>query len=221
MLYLSHFHTDWWGSAKRQHDRRIRACWSHEHLSMKMEVATATHHSYYTNGVTETSVGRGPAGVDEAYLPVRASVTRTPAVAYATPITIDVVTAKKMGFHQAIDEGLDCHVWDVTKNVWWQWAIPMYACENPDDWQSGSWIRRQLFRLDGKRARLYTRPMWMGYECAHSLLRHRGRLLQVPQVQYPDVAGVAMVPYHNRYTTRTMVPNVASGIVVNTFLVAE
>ena len=63
---------------------------------MKMVVATATHHSYYTNGVTETSVEHGPTGVDEAHLPVRASVTRGPADAYATPITDVVVTAKKM-----------------------------------------------------------------------------------------------------------------------------
>ena len=46
--------------------------------------------------MTETSVGHGPAGVDEAYLLVRASVTRTPADAYATPIILVVVTAKKM-----------------------------------------------------------------------------------------------------------------------------
>ena len=32
-------------SAKRRSDRRLRAFWRHEHLSLKMEVATATHHS--------------------------------------------------------------------------------------------------------------------------------------------------------------------------------
>ena len=38
--------------------------------------ATVTHHSDYTNGVTETSVGHGPTGSNEVYLPVRANVTR-------------------------------------------------------------------------------------------------------------------------------------------------
>ena len=42
--------------------------------------------------MTETSVGRGPTGVDEAFLLVRASVTRTPADDHATPI----VAAKMM-----------------------------------------------------------------------------------------------------------------------------
>ena len=46
--------------------------------------------------MAETSVGHGPTGVDEAYLPVRASVARRPADAYATPTTVVVVTAKKM-----------------------------------------------------------------------------------------------------------------------------
>ena len=47
-------------------------------------------------GVTEIPVVHGPTGADEAYLPVRASVTRGPAGSYATPITVVVVTAKKM-----------------------------------------------------------------------------------------------------------------------------
>ena len=34
-------HECWW---KRRRDRRVRACWRHEHLSIKVEVATATHH---------------------------------------------------------------------------------------------------------------------------------------------------------------------------------
>ena len=41
-------------------------------------------------------MGHGPTGADEAYLPVRASVTRRPADSCATPITVVVVTAKKM-----------------------------------------------------------------------------------------------------------------------------
>ena len=40
-------------------------------------------------------MGQGHTGVDEAYLPVRASVTRGPADSYATPITVVVVTARK------------------------------------------------------------------------------------------------------------------------------
>ena len=60
-----------------------------------------------------TSVGRGPIATGTAHSPVRVSVTRGPAVV--------VVAAKKM--HQATDEGLDCLVWDVTRNVWWQWCL--------------------------------------------------------------------------------------------------
>ena len=59
------------------------------------------------------------------------------------------------GYRQTVDEGLDSLVWDVTRNVWLQWAIPMYAYETSSGWRSGSWIRRQLFKLDGKRARLH------------------------------------------------------------------
>ena len=42
----------------------------------------------------------------------------------------------------------------------------------------------------------------MGCECAHYLLPQRGRLLQATDVQYLDVTGVAMVPYHNKHTPR-------------------
>ena len=45
-------------------------------------------------------------------------------------------------------------------------------------------------------------------------------MLQVPHVQYLDVTGVAMVPYHNRHT-RVMEPDEASCGIVSTFLVAE
>ena len=65
---------------------------------MKTALVTATHHSAYTNGVKETSVGHGPTDADDAFLPVRANVTRGPADSYATPITVVVVTAKKMIF---------------------------------------------------------------------------------------------------------------------------
>ena len=77
-----------------------------------------TYYSAYTTGVTEISVGHEPTGVDEAYLPVRASVTRRPADGYATPVTVVVVTATKVAVPMATDEGLDCLVRDVTKNAW-------------------------------------------------------------------------------------------------------
>ena len=74
-------------SAKRRRDRRLRTFWRHEHLSMKMALMTATHCSYYTNGVTEEIVGHGHIGADEAYLPERTIVTRGPVDAHATPGT--------------------------------------------------------------------------------------------------------------------------------------
>ena len=41
-------------------------------------------------------MGHGPAGANEAYLPVRANVSRRHADTYAAPITVVDVTAKKM-----------------------------------------------------------------------------------------------------------------------------
>ena len=38
-------------------------------------------------------------------------------------MTVVVVTAKEGDYHQAIDEGLDCLVQDVTENAWWQWCL--------------------------------------------------------------------------------------------------
>ena len=52
--------------------------------------------TYYSNGVTGKTVGHEPTGVDEAHVPERARVTRGPADGYATPVTVNVVTAKKM-----------------------------------------------------------------------------------------------------------------------------
>ena len=63
---------------------------------MKMAVATTTHHTYYTNGVVEETVGHRHTGADEAQLPVRANVTRGHTDAYAAPITVVVVRATKM-----------------------------------------------------------------------------------------------------------------------------
>ena len=66
------------------------------------------------NGATETTVEQGPTVVDGIYFQARVSVPPTHADAYATP----VLTAKKDGELQATDKGLDCLIWDVTKNVW-------------------------------------------------------------------------------------------------------
>ena len=84
------------GSTRRCRDRRIRACWRHEQLTMNMALATATYHSYCTNGVTETSEGHGPTGADEAYLSVRTIVARGPAGSCAISITTVVAVANKM-----------------------------------------------------------------------------------------------------------------------------
>ena len=54
------------------------------------------NHSYYTNGVTEEIVGHEHTDADEAYFSKRTIVTRRPAGAHATQITVVVVTAKKM-----------------------------------------------------------------------------------------------------------------------------
>ena len=47
-------------------------------MSMNVALATAAHHSYDANGVTEKSEGHGPIGADEACLPERNIVTRGP-----------------------------------------------------------------------------------------------------------------------------------------------
>ena len=64
------------GSARRRRDRRQRTFKRHEHLTMKVTFMSATYHVYYMNGVTETTVGHGPTGADEAYLYERTIVTR-------------------------------------------------------------------------------------------------------------------------------------------------
>ena len=61
---------------------------------MKMAVATATYHTY-TNGAMEKTVGHGPTGSNEVYLPVRSNVTSRHADTYAASITI-IVMAKQM-----------------------------------------------------------------------------------------------------------------------------
>ena len=63
---------------------------------MNRALPTATHHSYYTNGVTEASVGHGPTGADEGYLSERTIVTRGPASSCAISITAIVAVANKM-----------------------------------------------------------------------------------------------------------------------------
>ena len=66
----------------------------------------------------KTTVGQGPNGVDEAYLLVRASVTRTPADTRKNTNNSRCRLRHEDGYHQATDEGIDCVAWDVTKNVW-------------------------------------------------------------------------------------------------------
>ena len=65
-----------------------------------MAVATTTHQIFNTNGVEET-VEHELTGAYEAKLPVRANVAED-------------------GYHQAIDEGLDCLS---RKAAWWQWCL--------------------------------------------------------------------------------------------------
>ena len=84
------------GSARRRRDRRLRTSWRHKQMTMNMALATATHHSYHTNGATEKTVGHGPTGADETYLSVRTIVTRGPAGSCAISITAVVAVAIKM-----------------------------------------------------------------------------------------------------------------------------
>ena len=72
-----------------------------------VEVTTATHQSAARRttwikrpGVRETSVRHGTTGVDEAYLPVRFSVTRRPADAYATPNNSRCRHGQEDGYHK-------------------------------------------------------------------------------------------------------------------------
>ena len=72
------------GSARRRRDRRQSVS-----LAPRPPVHEDGAHDRgtplaFTNGVTETSVGHGPTGADEAYLPVRANATRGPADSCAT-----------------------------------------------------------------------------------------------------------------------------------------
>ena len=106
------------GSAGRPRDRRQSVYWRHKHQSTKMALVTAAHHSAFTNGVMETSVGHGPTGADEAYLPVRANVTRGPADSYVTSKTVVVVTAKKMIITRRSTRAMTFTSQDVTRNVW-------------------------------------------------------------------------------------------------------
>ena len=81
------------GSAGRRRDRRLRDCWRHEQVTAKMVLATARHRS----AVRRTMERR------ERDISCRHS--------------------EEDSCHKAIDEGLDCLAWDVTKNVWWQWCF--------------------------------------------------------------------------------------------------
>ena len=61
----------------------------------------------------EETVAHGPTGANEAYLPVRANVTRMSGSRCRH--------GQEGDYPQAEGEGLDCLVRDVTKSAWWQW----------------------------------------------------------------------------------------------------
>ena len=80
-----------------------------------------------------TSVGRGLIGTCTARSLVCVSVTRALAEACATPskslVRVSVTRWQPCHHDQDNDgelhanyEGIDCLVWDVTRNVWWQWC---------------------------------------------------------------------------------------------------
>ena len=86
----------WWTMGSQASPRTMPAHLqaARTHLTIKMTFMSATHH--YMNGVTETSVGHGPTGVDEAYLSERTIVTRGPAGSCVISITAVVAVVKKM-----------------------------------------------------------------------------------------------------------------------------
>ena len=67
---------------------------------------TAAHHSAYTNGVTETSVGHGRTGIDEAHLPVRANVTCRLADSLCNTNNSRCRHGQECDNHQAIDSAI-------------------------------------------------------------------------------------------------------------------
>ena len=94
-------------SAARRRERWLRSMWRHEQLSVRMAVATATHHSWKSHAVVGTQTA-GPAPVTkdvapapavapfsapavtyEAPAPVFEYVAPTPAVTYAAPAPVD------------------------------------------------------------------------------------------------------------------------------------
>ena len=138
-------------SAKRRRNRRLRALCRHEHLSMKMAFVTAANHSYNTTGVTEKNGGTRTYWRSRS-LHTRESQRDTWTCRFLCSISNSRCRrGQEDGCHQAIDEGLDCLVRDEA-----QWEVVVYS-----------------LRLDGKRARQYSRLMSMGCECAHSLLPQR------------------------------------------------
>ena len=67
----------------------------------------------------------------------------------------DLVTAKKMVGPRQSKRALTVSSGMSQRTSGGNGPQPMSAFENSHDWRSGSWIRRQPFKLDGERARLH------------------------------------------------------------------
>ena len=75
-------------SAARRRERWLRSMWRHEQLSVRMAVATATHHSWKSHAVVGTQTA-GPAPVTKYVAPALAVAPfSTPAVAYDAPAPV-------------------------------------------------------------------------------------------------------------------------------------
>ena len=139
----------------------------------------------------------GPTGADEAYLPVRTIATWT------CRFLCNLKNSRcrrdqEDDYHHAIDEGLNCLVRDVTRKV----------------------VVNSSGSMGSVRVNTHDPCRW-----AVSVLilccRREGECSRYHKISISDVTRVAMVLYHNRCAPRAMVSNVASCMIVNTFLVAE
>ena len=75
-------------SAARRRERWLRSMWRHEQLSVRMAVATATHHSWKSHAVVGTQTA-GPAPVTKDVAPAPAVAPfSTPAVTYEAPAPV-------------------------------------------------------------------------------------------------------------------------------------
>ena len=80
-------------SAARRRERWLRSMWRHEQLSVRMAVATASHHSWKSHAVvgtqTEYAGVAGPTPVTEYVAPAPAVAPfSTPAVTYEAPVPV-------------------------------------------------------------------------------------------------------------------------------------